>query len=146
MAAMGAVVGGSGGIIEIQVKDSDEVRAPRQPQTHTHKRTHRGISTHTHTHVKAQACARVRTHPNVTLCVCVCVCAFGGHQVVEVELDELPQDATEITDILRTEAAPLHLWHRFAVRDARSACKGRSLTPRLHMTARVLPPRPHRSV
>ena len=30
-------------------------------------------------------------------------------------LDELPQDAMEIVDILRAEAAPLHLWLCFAV-------------------------------
>ena len=31
-------------------------------------------------------------------------------------LDELPNDAHEIVDILRAEAAPLNLWLRFAVR------------------------------
>jgi len=39
-------------------------------------------------------------------------------------LDELPNDAHEIVDILRAEAAPLNLWLRFAVRASHPAFTG----------------------
>jgi len=42
-----------------------------------------------------------------------------GTEVVEVFLDELPANADEISDILLAEAAPLQLFHDFAVEYAR---------------------------
>ena len=35
--------------------------------------------------------------------------------VVKVKLDELPEDAIDIIDILKAELAPLDLWFNFAV-------------------------------
>lgn len=39
-----------------------------------------------------------------------------GSEVVEVFLDELPEDANEICEILLAESAPFDLFHQFAVR------------------------------
>ena len=38
-----------------------------------------------------------------------------SEEVVEVHLDELPNDANDILDILKAELAPLELWLKFAV-------------------------------
>lgn len=38
-----------------------------------------------------------------------------SEEVVEVRLNELPEDATDILDILKAELAPLDLWLKFAV-------------------------------
>ena len=38
-----------------------------------------------------------------------------GSEVVEVFLDELPDDSNEICEILLAEAAPFDLFHQFAV-------------------------------
>lgn len=40
-----------------------------------------------------------------------------GSEVVEVFLDELPEEAQEICEILITEEAPIELFKQFAVND-----------------------------
>ena len=51
----------------------------------------------------------------------------GKDEVVEVTLDELPPEASEIVLILKQEQAPLKLWHEFAIayyeRGNRDACR-----------------------
>jgi RNA polymerase-associated protein CTR9 len=39
----------------------------------------------------------------------------GSDEVVEVHVDELPEDVNDVIDILQAEMAPLDLWLRFAV-------------------------------
>ena len=39
----------------------------------------------------------------------------GSEEVVEVQINELPDDANDVIDILQAEVAPLDLWLRFAV-------------------------------
>lgn len=39
----------------------------------------------------------------------------GSDESVEVKLDELPEDPSDILDILKAEVAPLELWLKFAV-------------------------------
>ena len=39
----------------------------------------------------------------------------NSEEVVEVDVNELPEDENEIIDILQGELAPLDLWLRFAV-------------------------------
>ena len=39
----------------------------------------------------------------------------GSEEVVEVKLDELPDDPADIIDIMKAEFAPLDLWLQFAV-------------------------------
>jgi len=39
----------------------------------------------------------------------------GSEEVVEVNVDELPEDAGDVIDILQAEVAPLDLWLRFAI-------------------------------
>ena len=39
----------------------------------------------------------------------------GSAEVVEVLVDDLPQEALDVIDILQAEMAPLDLWLRFAV-------------------------------
>ncbi len=39
-----------------------------------------------------------------------------GSEVVEVFLDELPEDSNAICEILLEEAAPFELFHQFAVK------------------------------
>jgi len=39
----------------------------------------------------------------------------GSEEVVEVHVDELPEDVNDVLDILQAEMAPLNLWLRFAV-------------------------------
>lgn len=39
----------------------------------------------------------------------------GSNEVVEVLLQELEDDATDILDILKAEIAPLEVWLQFAV-------------------------------
>lgn len=36
-------------------------------------------------------------------------------QLVEVFIDELPEDVRDLLDLLRAEVAPLDIWHQFAV-------------------------------
>jgi hypothetical protein len=45
----------------------------------------------------------------------------NSDQAVEVFVDELPDDANDIIDILRAEVAPLDVWLQFAVRPVRSS-------------------------
>lgn len=40
----------------------------------------------------------------------------GTEEEVQVALDQLPHDASDILDILKAEQAPLHLWLIIAVR------------------------------
>ena len=40
-------------------------------------------------------------------------------EMVEVFVDELPDDVNEVLDILKAEIAPLHHWLEFAVRKFR---------------------------
>jgi RNA polymerase-associated protein CTR9 len=51
-------------------------------------------------------------------------------EVVAIKLDELPDDANDILDILRAEMAPLSLWLRFAVEYYKQG-KLRKLLPRV---------------
>jgi hypothetical protein len=46
-----------------------------------------------------------------------------GSEVVEVFLDELPDDANEICEILLVEAAPFELFHQFSVSLERNLCR-----------------------
>ena len=39
----------------------------------------------------------------------------NSEEVVEVPVDELPEDENDVIDILQAEVAPLDLWLRFAV-------------------------------
>lgn len=45
-----------------------------------------------------------------------------GSEVVEVFLDELPEDASELCEILLMEAAPFDLFHVFAVHVSLCVC------------------------
>lgn len=38
-----------------------------------------------------------------------------SEEVVEVKIDALPEEAGDITDILRAEIAPLNIWIQFAI-------------------------------
>lgn len=46
---------------------------------------------------------------------CLYIPVKNSEEVVQVALDQLPLDATDIIDILKAEQAPLNLWLTIAV-------------------------------
>jgi hypothetical protein len=68
----------------------------------------------------------------------------GTEEEVRVALDHLPQDASDILDILKAEQAPLHLWLIIAVnlptsrRNPRVVCPAKVSSRFYHVLGRQM--------